>query len=134
MGGAWDAPQQPASLVSVWDRPATAAQPQRESAFARGPSQGQGPTRRELLQELAREQGDPQAFAGDMGGGRQQHQSGMNGWSEPVRAATAVPRTREPGAEALEADMKKKYGSDSVYDPGVRSPPTVPPTLGRGVR
>ena len=44
-------------------------------------------------------------------------------------------RQREPGAEAMETEMKKKYGTDSVYDPGVRSPPTgPPPTLGRGVR
>lgn len=39
---------------------------------------------------------------------------------------------REPGAEALETDMKRKFGTDSVFDPGARSAAAGAPAAGRG--
>ena len=89
-GSSWEAAgAAPQQLVSVWDRPST-AQPQRESAFSRAPQGQLGPTRRELLHEMAREPGlaGDQQFGDARNSYAQQRSAGggapggSSGWSE----------------------------------------------------
>lgn len=120
-----------------WDvRPGTASSIPSASAFGR--SQAIGPTRRELLQEVARENGETwssldggsafgpsSSFAqrslrssGDGAGGGG---GNFNGWNESARA-------RGGNGDDDDRDGKKFNGDGSgSFEPGIRSPPSSPP-------
>lgn len=120
-----------------WDvRPGTASSVPSASAFGR--SQAIGPTRRELLQEVARENGGEtwsldggSAFGGNSGfpqrsarnsSGDGDAGSGFAGWNEGGRA-------RGGGGDDDDGRDGKSRNADGSgnFGPGIRSPPSSPP-------